>query len=413
MRRVRDQLSALLYKQPGFTDVMRRLTAVWLVAIMPLQLLVVFGFGPYHVPAWRIGQNFFAFPEPAKEVSIVVWALDFIACIAMMAGMRHRLIPVFLFAVWFYYQTFDRYIFHSSFVILMAMYLLAFAVDRQPRSLSRLLIQVALSSCYIFSALHKFHPEFFSGLTMYDLLGRGFLLRPEILPAIQWLSLPRWFTDLSSYVVIALELFIGIGLWFRQTRIFAVIAGVFMHIMFTAMIPGIELFAPITWTGYLAFFDKRSDVKVPLPNLAFDKPLVDKLVTAAACILCIAMPARLFFLPPYTYLHMSLYDRVPWGFSMFLFHEEVKYVEAVYRTQDHLWHKVPIEGRMNTTSSASDLIALAYYLSKIHPEADRIMVATCLQVNSHRLQTRQCFYTPAEDKVVFKEAISDGIRIHH
>ena len=413
MRRLRDQLSSLVYKQPGFIEVIRALTALSLLCVLPQELLVVFKAYPYHVPAWRVGQNFLSFPEPLPLVSIAVWGLYCLACLALLAGFRKRIIPVYLFSVWFYYQSLDRYIFHSSFMTLLSIYLLAIAVDRRPRSLSRLLIQIALSSYYIFSALHQLHPEFLSGLTLYDMLGRGFLLRPEVLPAIYWLSLPHWITDFLPYAIIASELFIGIGLWFRPTRFGAMFCGIMLHSLFAILIPGFEFLALVACAGYLAFFDNRSDQKIPLPDLSFKKPFADKLVVMLASLACIILPARFFFLHPFVYLHMSLHDRSPWGFATLLFHEDIKYVEADYRTPDKYWHKVELAGRMKTASSASDLIVLSYFIARTHPEADRIMVANCLLVNSHAMKMRKYTYFPAERKFIAKESISDGIRIHH
>lgn len=410
MKRIRDQISNLVYQDPSHLALMKRLTGLFLLCIMPLQLFVVFFFGPYHVPAWRLGHEFICFPEPPTWLSVLVWSLYSAACLALVFGKGNRLIPIFLFSVWFYYQSLDRYIFHSSFVILLSLYLLAFAIDRKPRSLSRLLIRIAVSSCYIFSAAHKFHPEFLSGLTMYDMLGQGNLLRPELLDTIRWLNLPRWFTNTATYLVIALEFFIGLGLWFKSTRIYAVCCGVFMHLAFTIMIPGIELFAPIAWTGYLAFFESKNK-SANSRSLAFAKPPADIFVMAAASFLCVFMPARFFFLPRYEYLQMSLYDRVPWGFSMFLFHEEIKSVQVRYQTADERWQEVQLSGRMAASSSDSDLVALAYYIARIHPQALRILVRSTLQVNGHGLKVKECLYVPSARKFMVHRAVVDGMQL--
>lgn len=409
MRRLRDSIADFWYKEPAYLDWISRLSGLWLIGIMPLELFVIFKFGPYHVPAWRIGHQFIAFPEPAAWISVLIWVLDCSACLAMLAGVRNRFLPLFILLVWLYYQTMDRYIFHSSFVILLAYYLLALAINDSPRSLSRRLIQIALSACYLFSAMHKFHPEFLSGLTLFDMLGRGFLLRPELLPAVQWLSLPRWFTGLLTYLVIALEAFIGIGLWFRASRLWAVVAGIFMHCAFTFVIPGIELFAPIAWTGYLAFFEKRGAAEKK--SLGFRKPLSSLALFLIASFLAFLMPARFFFLPRFEYLYMSLYDRVPWGFSMFLFHEEVRGVEISYQTEDDSWHEVEPEGRMLQSSSDSDLIAMANYVAARHPEALRIIIRCKLRVNSHGLRVKECLCVPAEDRYFLHRSIVDGMQL--
>ncbi len=411
MKRIRDIVSDALYKEPGYLDLMKILIGLCLIGILPLELFIVFGYGPYHVPAWRIGQHFFVFPEPAIWVSVVVWLLYFCACICMVIGKGGRLVPFLLFAVWLYYQTLDRHIFQSSFVIMMSVYLLAFSIDRRPRSLSRVLIRVAVSTCYIFAGLHKLHPEFFSGLTMYRLLSVGEMIRPELLPLIRSMNLSRFACEMCTYLVVMMELFIGIGLWFKPLRKAAVATGVVLHLSLTFFIPGIELFAPVMWTGYLAFFDKRRDaLSVDLSKRVYSRPLAEALLAIIVSIMCVVMPARLFFASPYNYLHMSLYDRVPWGFSMFLFTENIKYVAASVREKGN-WVNVALEGRMPNSSSRSDLIAMSYYLAKTHPQADCVRVENRLQINGHGLLNRIYYYFPRVDRVLQREVIVDGMRV--
>lgn len=411
MKRIRDQLSDALYKESGYLDLMRILTGLCLLGILPLELFILFGYGPYHVPAWRLGQHFFVFPEPAIWVSVLVWFAYFCGCICLTFGKGGRLVPFLLFCTWLYYQTLDRYIFQSGFVIMMALYLLAFSIDRKPRSLSRMLICVAVSTCYIFSGLHKLHPEFFSGLTIYRLLTVGEMIRPELVPLMHSLSLPRFICDIFTYIVVLVEVFIGLGLWFKLTRKTAVICGVLLHVTLTFFIPGIELFAPVMWIGYLAFFDKRKDCQAAdLRGRAYAQPWHEALVATVAAIICVVMPARLFFADPYSYLHMSLYDRVPWGFSMFLFTENVRFVGASVR-ESGAWSTIGLQGRMPTASSKSDLLAMAYYLAKTHPSADCVRVENRLQINGHGQLNRIFVYFPKVDRVLQSETVLDGMRI--
>ena len=407
---IRDQITKLLYQGPGYIDWIRRLTGFFLLGILPLELFNTFLHGPYHVPAWRLGKIFFAAPEPPLALSVAVWSLYAIACIALVAGVRKKIVPIYIFLVWLYYSTIEIYIFHSSFVILMSLYLLAFAIDRRPFSLSRRIIQVGISTCYLFSAVHKFmHPEFISGFTLHEMLGRGFLLRHELRPVIEYLSLPWWVTEMAGFAVIGLELFLAIGFWFRSTRRWAVAAGICLHTVFTLALPGIEQFALVAWTGYLAFFDRE---KVPAnPNLAFKKPFADLLVTAFACSCCVAMPMRLLFLSPYEYINISLYDRVPWGFSMFLFNEEIKFVHVKYRGLDGKEHLVRLDGRMKEAASYNEMIALSYYVAKSHPDAIAVQVISCTQINSHGTRIKRCVYLPEQDRLFMYLESRDGMRL--
>lgn len=408
--RIRDQITKLLYQGPGYIDWIRRITGLCLLAILPLEVFNTFLHGPYHVPAWRIGKMFFAAPEPAKWISILVWSLYAIACIALAAGVKKRLIPVFIFLVWLYYSTLEICIFHSSFVILMSLYLLAFAIDRRPFSLSRRIIQVGLSTCYFFSALHKFlHPEFIGGFTLHEMLGRGHLLRAEWQPFVQSLNLPWWSTEYIGYLVIALEFFLAFGFWFKATKKWALAAGVFLHAVLSLAIPGIDEFAIVAWTGYLAFFDR--DVIPPNPDLSFKKPVLDMLVASLACYCCVAIPMRLFFVPPYEYIHMSLYDRVPWGFSMFLFNEEIKFVHVKYREADGKEHIIQLDGRMKEAASYNELIALAYYVARTHPDAVAVQVTSCTQINSHSTRIKRCVYLRAQDRIFMYQESVDGMSL--
>jgi hypothetical protein len=253
------------------------------------------------------------------------------------------------------------------------------------------------------------HPEFVSGFTLHDMLGRGFLLRPELRPVVEYMSLPWWATELAGFGVIALELFLAFGFWFKASRRWAALAGVFLHSIFTLVLPGIELFALVAWTGYLAFFERE---KTPAnPNLAFKKPALDALVAAFACVCCVALPMRLFFLSPYEYVNMSLYDRVPWGFSMFLFHEEVKFVHVKYRGADGKEHLLSLDGRMNEAASYNEMIALAYYVARTHPDAVSIQISSCTQVNSHGSKIKRCVYLPEQDRIFMYLESRDGMRL--
>lgn len=341
-------------------------------------------------------------------MSAGIWVAYAAAAVLLLLGLRNRFVPLFLFLVWLYYGTIERDIFQSSFVIISAIFLLAYAIDRRPRTLSRRVIQVAISSCYIFSALNKFHPEFLSGLTLHELLGKGFLMRPELLPAINWLTLPTWFTTNLSYLVIAIEAFIGVGLWFKPIRVAAAVSGVILHSFFALLFPSGELSFIIASIGYLAFFENRFVAASRTP--VYPKPIFDLLICAGACLICLIMPARFFVLSNYEYEHMSLYDRIPWGFAMFLYHENLAFMKVEIETSDGRIEDIPLQGRMLSGASTSEIISLAYYIAKTHPEAKAILIGVRTQVNSHGQKIKNCLYFPEKDKFAFRHVVIDGMR---
>lgn len=409
MRKLRYAIVECFYKDTAYLSVIGRLSGVWLLLILPLELNSFFG-EAYHVPSWRIGDTFFTFPEPEHSLSLLIWTLYFFASASLAAGLGGRWMPAFIFLVWLYYQSLERCVFQLSFVNLLAFYLVALSINREPRSLSRFLIQLAVSASYIFSALQKLHPEFISGLTLQDILGRGYLLRPELLPAIHWLAAPRWFSDLCGYLFVLAETFIGFGLWFEKTRNYAVFTGVILHSVLSLLIPASELLAPVIWTGYLAFFEKRGSC--PSRNLSFKRPAAERLIAEAACLLCVILPWRsIFFLSKYDYQYMSLYDRMPAG-MFFVFHEKLAELQVAYLGKDLHWHPVKLEGRMLQSSSDSDLLALLHYQARLHPEAKRIMLRCKLIVNSHGIRLKEFLYDCRLKRCSVRRLNMDGLQLH-
>ncbi|MBX9720633.1 MAG: hypothetical protein K2X81_04470, partial [Candidatus Obscuribacterales bacterium] len=399
--RLRDQITNCLYQSPGYIDEIRRLTGLWLICCMPLQCMVLFRVGicgPYHVPAWRIGNTFLSLPDPPLWFSSALLLLEFFLYIALIAGVRKKFIPAVLLIIFAYYQFIDIF-FHCGFVILLAFYLIAFLIDRFPFSLSRRVIQISVSSCYLFAAVGKVHPEYFDGFTLYHMLGKGFVIRPQIRDLILSLHISHDMATFLSIFVIVLEVFLGLGLWFKSTRLFTAIVGVLFHCALTLSLPGIEPFAPVMCTAYLAFFEKRGDSTCR--NLSFKKPVSDMLLLFFVCFASIAMPTRFYMMPREQLLSLSYFDRAPLGLAMYLFNEEVKSVQVSYQTSDAQWHQIDVQGRMAVCSSTSDMLSLAYYLQKMHPEADTIKIITRLQVNGHKMVLRQLSYVPAQSSFKF------------
>jgi len=95
------------------------------------------------------------------------------------------------------------------------------AAQRVPWCWPRL-IQLQLSLCYLFAALHKLHPGYLSGEVLAD-------LRPGT-PAF------------AAWCVVALELGLAVTLWIPRLRLRAVVIGVLFHLLL-ALLLGVHTFS--------------------------------------------------------------------------------------------------------------------------------------------------------------------------
>ncbi|MBX9689997.1 MAG: hypothetical protein K2X27_25020 [Candidatus Obscuribacterales bacterium] len=412
MKRIRDRLKDFFYEDSGYLDWIRRLTGLWLIYLMPFQIYVYYksgNFGPYHVPSWRFAKTFLNFPEVPGNISIALWVLYFFGCLALILGLPSRLIPALLLLFWFYCQCNEFAAFLSSPAILLALFLAAFCIYRKPRSLSRFLIKFSLSACYVFAALHKFHPEFLAGFTLYDMFGRGFQLRPELAPFVTSLHLPFQLLQALSLLVIVVELFIGIALWFARSRIYAVVLGLLMHLTFTFFISDIEVFLFVCASAYLAFFDPPGQKR--FKRLSFASPFYEALIAFALALLVLLMPGRFFLMDRYAYENLTLFDRAPWSFAVYLYHQDVTELQAAYHEAGKSWQVVPTERRMRSCSSDNDMLALLYYLEAEHPQADAISIRTILRINSRKQVCKILRYFPESKRIYWYFESRDGLRL--
>jgi hypothetical protein len=400
--RFRQQLLSVFYEGEGYLGLIRRLTGLWLLLTIPLGLFNLF-YPPYHVPSWRIGDVFLAAPEPPIFVSAVVWLIYLICCMLMVIGMKQRFLPIYLLAVWLYYHTVENFCFTTMPVILLSCYLAALAIEHKPRSLSRLVIRVAVSSVYFYAAVHKIHPEFFQGYTLHTSLGDAVFVRDEFAGFVKSLQMPFALTLVMSWLVILSELFIGFGLWFKSCRIYAVICGILLHILFTLTIQCIDVFSLVIWTGYLAFYENRL-----VPNFYegkhYRQRLSDIIVAATVCAACILIPLRIYFGGWDDFVGMSLYDRSPWGLGIFLFNEEIEGLQVKYQLSDKSWHTFqPVQRMLYPHWSRADLIAACRYVSKEHPEAQAVSIKLKAVINRRRSIAKSFIFMVPEDKFTYSQ----------
>jgi uncharacterized membrane protein YphA (DoxX/SURF4 family) len=98
------------------------------------------------------------------------------------------------------------------------------------------LLRAMASSVYLASGISKLvDPDWVGGLVLWDRAVRyqGFVhdrLPGPIADAVVDVVTARWFHTLTSPVAVAMELFIGIGLWIGRTRLAAIWVAVLFHL---------------------------------------------------------------------------------------------------------------------------------------------------------------------------------------
>lgn len=97
-------------------------------------------------------------------------------------------------------------------------------------------VRVLASSVYLASGFSKLiDPDWISGLVLWDRAVRYQHLVAERVPGLLGdvvvsVSTTRWVHVVTSPMAVAMELFVGLGLWFARTRIAAVWVAVFFHL---------------------------------------------------------------------------------------------------------------------------------------------------------------------------------------
>lgn len=375
------RLAGWLFLPTGQLPTIRRVTGGLLLCIMPEVLFWSHGGpGPYHVPAWRVGGAAIDLPLPPPWLDAATWALYAAAALAMVLGRRDRVFPALAAAVLAYYGGRDNRACNSSYIQLLFTYLVAFLFSREPVSASRRLIQVSLSSCYLFSAIQKLAmSEWRLGHTIAGMLTHGDGIRPALLPLVQASAPLAGLAWLMAPGVVLVEAFIGAGLWFPRTRRAAMGLGILLHLGFSAFLPGTEIFAPVMLIGYLAFLDGGP----PAASDPRPRSLETALAVATLAVL-LAIPARIY-LPPMRPWHLlSHMDHLPWTYSMFAQVDHQDSIEIAYVDRAGMRHAVEPSGRMDQATADADLHALTRDLLRRHPEAESAEVHLRLTINHRR-----------------------------
>lgn len=248
---------------PGsFDDVFDRPGSIRALAVLRIALapVVVAHLWPFLVDSWqgvtyldRFNEPFFPFQPivPGWVQVLLVWT-GAISALAMGLGWRTRLVaPITTMCVagnLLLSQTHFRH--NRAFLIVL---LAAVALSDSGRVLSLdarrrrppddraslwplWLLRILASSVYLASGFSKLiDPDWAGGLVLWDRAVRHAHLVetrvPE--PIAGWVVdvvTVRWVHAVTSPIAVAMELFIGIGLWHARTRIAAVWVAVFFHL---------------------------------------------------------------------------------------------------------------------------------------------------------------------------------------
>jgi hypothetical protein len=391
-----------LYLPNGYVQLIRRLTGLWLLGILPIEFHYCFYELPYRVPGWRFGLWTLELPAAPLWLDGFFWFAYALSALWLMFGSKSRIIAFVPAAVLFYFGSHERLAFGCSYTIMLFIYLVALLFYREPLSCTRRLIQFGVSTCYFFAAVNKLFPDFLSGETLNEIFNHCWMLKPFWHPFAARFETPPLILAALSLVTPAVEAFIALGLWHRKTRIYAVILGVLLHAGIFIFIDDVDVFASVMLTGYLAFFDKRSAVHTTggLPEQSGFS--LDKLLAAGCLLIMLWLPLR-FYIPlgptgrPVSLL--SHFDHAPWGWGMFMFREQIESVKAGFLTADGLWHEVELKERMTRASSDDEMLAMARFILRQQPDAQEATVEICLRVNSRRLLIKTCQYSRSDNGV--------------
>jgi hypothetical protein len=123
-------------------------------------------------------------------------------------------------------------------------------------------IQLHISLGYVLTVLLKLRGEtWLGGTAMWYAFGLEGLTRFD-LPA--WVSAPP-IGSILGWATLAVELGVGVGVWFRRSRPFVLFAGVLLHLGIAALFE-IGFFTYVMIASYLAFLPPRSDIRMWLPG---------------------------------------------------------------------------------------------------------------------------------------------------
>lgn len=373
----------------------------------------------YQVESWWWRDQCLSLPD-SETLAIILLCICAITGIAMAFGVKGKIAPAVVALCVGYLTCLDVNIAfpHSFFLTIWVCVALLFR--RAGKSVTRRLIQLALFACYSLSALQKvFTPQFIQGHSLAA-LKYGPNLDTWVLKVVSQLPSSSELWQLVAIFVVVVELALALGLWHSKSRKFALIGIiVFQSLILLTMDPRIlplhlmiclcclSFVNPIAIERRFGWLLKR--VEAPACSaLASEVPdytppgVVYKTLTILATAILFAIPLRIYFYPN-AFEQMSMMDRRPWTFCMFVCLEGRYKTSIVLKRKDGDLVWVKPRGRMAYLSSDSDLLALAKYLEKTYPGVLEIKIESQYDVNM----------TNTDHKVLTAKAAQSGNFLHH
>lgn len=379
------QRSEWLYLPDGYLPLLSRLIGPYMISISPIVWNWQHGGpGPYIVPAWRLADKFFIPPMLPPTFTDCWFIASGVTCFLMMLGFRQKILLLLPISVLAYFGPRDFWACGSHFIVMCFCYLVALLFQHPGKpSCSRRLIQVSIFLCYFLSAVQKIlYPDYLLGYSMEAEFKDGWGLAEFWGRLIAPLNLPHWLFFLASIGSIILELFVAFGLFSKRLRKYALAAGIAFHLVILIFFNiFISWFSIVMFIGYLAFIDKKDESSTAIQDT--NPPSLAEALWALCYLLVItAIPLRIY-LRPDQLATLSMLDRTPWSFCMFLDREEPKSLDIRYKGGDNIWHQytpAPTD-RTKDTKSDSDIYSLSSYIFHKYPEAQEVRIELELSVN--------------------------------
>jgi len=380
----------------GRLSLIRRLLGICaiLTFCMTIQFLNV-TVHPYAVPTWGVGLHSFSFPVPPMTVTKLFMVAYLVSCSALIVGCRNKIFLIAPIAALIYYGCLELSMATVYSTVLLT-FLIAFLFENGNESLTRRLMQLSTAICYGCSALRKLTLfAYLSGSSLAAVAHNPMTMSSFGLKVVSKLNPSPDFFLLLSWLVILVEAFLCVGLFFARTRKPALWIGFIMHgLMACVMNPIGDIYSMIMAVGLLSFVKSAppEDLHETKSNSSspsgYFRPHKASVMAAFACLaIWLAMPLRVYCsTDPFN--QVALQDYHPWSFDMFVIKRTPVNLHASFVDAEGVEHPINPHQRMCYAQCEREIYALADYIRRLYPEARQIKVDALLSINSQSWQKK-------------------------
>lgn len=168
--------------------------------------------------------------------------------------------PIQVFILLFDQQLYSNHLYLLALVTLLSLFIPGNSGSQRCRWWPIFLIQSQVSIAYFFAAFTKCNLFYLSGALIWNSLDKPI----RELPVAPFLFEPPFIFYFAASSI-ALEFFLSLGLWFKKTRLFAIILGLCLHgSMMILLHPegklGIIAFSCICWGSYILFMKAPPEI---------------------------------------------------------------------------------------------------------------------------------------------------------